>query len=98
MLKKARNIISVPAAYMEEKNVLNGEKMNEEQQQNETFESAYKRLEGLVNKMETESLDLESALKAFEEGQKAVAQCRMMLEEAELKLKDLRDAEKTEND
>ena len=72
--------------------------MNEEQQQNETFESAYKRLEGLVTKMETESLDLESALKAFEEGQKAVAQCRTMLEEAELKLKDLQDAEKTEND
>ena len=41
---------------------------------------------------------LESALKAFEEGQKAVAQCRTMLEEAELKLKDLRDAEKTENE
>ena len=72
--------------------------MNENQQQNETFESAYKRLESLVNKMETESLDLEAALKAFEEGQKAVAQCRTMLEEAELKLKDLRDAEKTEND
>ena len=73
-------------------------KMNENQQQNETFESAYKRLESLVNKMETESLDLESALKTFEEGQKAVAQCRTMLEEAELKLKDLRDAEKPEND
>ena len=72
--------------------------MDENQQQNETFESAFKRLESLVNKMETESLDLESALKAFEEGQKAVAQCRTMLEEAELKLKDLRDAEKPEND
>ena len=72
--------------------------MNEDQQQNETVESAYKRLEALVNKMETESLDLESALKAFEEGQKTVAQCRTMLEEAELKLKDLRDADKTEND
>ena len=72
--------------------------MNEDLQQKETFESAYKRLESLVNKMETESLDLESALKAFEEGQKTVAQCRAMLEEAELKLKDLRDAEKTEND
>ena len=70
----------------------------DEPQEKETFESAYKRLESLVNKMETESLDLESALKAFEEGQKAVAQCRTILEEAELKLKDLRDAEKPEND
>ena len=42
--------------------------MDENQQQNETFESAFKRLESLVNKMETESLDLESALKAIEEG------------------------------
>ena len=72
--------------------------MNENQQRNETFEAAYIRLESLVNKMETESLDLESALKAFEEGQKAVAQCRTMLEEAELKLKNLRVAEKPEND
>ena len=72
--------------------------MNENQQQNETFEAVYKRLESLVKKMETESLDLESALKAFEEGQKALAQCRVMLDEAELKLKDLRDAEKTETD
>ena len=48
--------------------------------------------------METKRLDLESALRAFEEGQKAVAQCRTMLEEAELKLKNLRVAEKPEND
>ena len=66
--------------------------MNEDQQQNETFESAYKRLEGLVNKMETESLDLETALKTFGEGKKAAEQCRKMLETAELKLKDLRES------
>ena len=40
-----------------------------------------------------ESLDLEAALKAFEEGKKTAEQCRKMLEEAELKLKDLRQAE-----
>lgn len=67
--------------------------MNEETENKETFESAYKKLDGIVTKMEKESLDLESALKAFEEGKKTVEQCRKMLEEAELKLKDLREAE-----
>ena len=59
----------------------------------ETFETAYKKLDEIVTKMEKESLDLEAALKAFEEGKKTVEQCRKMLEEAELKLKDLRQAE-----
>lgn len=69
-----------------------------ETEQNESFETVYKRLEGIVRKMETESLDLESALKAFEEGQKAVEQCRSMLENAELKLKDLRNEKAEEQD
>ena len=67
--------------------------MNEQPETKETFETAYKRLDGIVNRMEKESLDLEEALKAFEEGQKTVEQCRKMLEEAELKLKDLRETE-----
>ncbi len=67
--------------------------MNEQTETKETFETAYKRLDGIVNRMEKESLDLEEALKAFEEGQKTVEQCRKMLEEAELKLKDLRETE-----
>ena len=67
--------------------------MNEQTETKETFETAYKRLDGIVNRMEKESLDLEEALKAFEEGQKTVEQCRRMLEDAELKLKDLRETE-----
>ncbi len=66
--------------------------MNEEKENKETFETAYKRLDEIVNRMEKESLNLEEALKAFEEGKKTVEQCRKMLEEAELKLKDLREA------
>ena len=50
--------------------------MENESENKETFESAYKKLEAIVNKMETESLDLETALKAFEDGRKAVDQCR----------------------
>ena len=72
--------------------------MEENPQNNETFESAYKKLEKIVSRMENESLDLESALKAFEEGKKTVEQCRKMLEEAELKLKDLREADTADQD
>ena len=67
--------------------------MNSETETKETFETAYKRLDEIVNRMEKESLPLEEALKAFEEGQKTIEQCRKMLEEAELKLRDLRQAE-----
>lgn len=67
--------------------------MNEESENKATFESAYKQLDEIVNRMEKESLPLEEALKAFEAGKKTAEQCRKMLEEAELKLKDLREAE-----
>lgn len=67
--------------------------MSEEKEKKETFESAYKKLDVIVNRMEKESLDLEEALKAFEEGRKTVERCRKMLEDAELKLKDLRQTE-----
>ncbi|MBR6088609.1 MAG: exodeoxyribonuclease VII small subunit [Anaerolineaceae bacterium] len=67
--------------------------MSNENEEKETFESAYKKLDEIVNRMEKESLPLEEALKSFEEGKKTAAQCRKMLEEAELKLKDLRQAE-----
>lgn len=67
--------------------------MDESAENKETFESAYKKLDEIVNRMEKESLPLEEALKAFEEGQKKIERCRKMLEDAELKLKDLREAE-----
>lgn len=67
--------------------------MSEKNDNKVTFESTYKKLDEIVNRMEKESLDLEDALKAFEEGQKTVEQCRKMLEDAELKLKDLRQTE-----
>ena len=67
-----------------------------EERNDEAFETVYKKVEMIVNKLETENLDLESALKAFEEGQKAIAQYRKMLEDAELKLRDLRESEPKE--
>lgn len=72
--------------------------MNNEPENKETFETVYKRLDEIVSRMEKESPDLETALKAFEEGKKAADQCRKMLEEAELKLKDLRLADESEQD
>ncbi len=72
--------------------------MENKSENKETFESAYKKLEAIVNKMETESLDLETALKAFEDGRKTVDQCQKMLENAELKLKDLRNAQAADQD
>ena len=66
--------------------------------ENIPFEEVYKKLEEIVTRMEKESLDLESALKAFEEGKKNAEQCRKMLDEAELKLKNLREAGKPEQD
>lgn len=70
--------------------------MNEQTETKETFDTAYKKLDEIVNRMEKESLPLEEALKAFEEGQKTLEQCRKMLEEAELKLKDLRQTEQNQ--
>ena len=52
--------------------------MSEENVNKDTFESAYKKLDGIVNRMEKESLDLEEALKAYEEGRKTVAVARQM--------------------
>ena len=66
--------------------------MNENNEAKETFESVYKKLDEIVNSMESESPDLETALKSFEEGKKAADRCRKMLEEAELKLRDLRES------
>ena len=64
----------------------------------ETFEASYEKLEKIVVKLESESLDLESTLKAFEEGNAIAEQCRKMLENAELKLKDLRETRDAELD
>lgn len=72
--------------------------MEQESEQNVTFEEAYQKLEKIVTRMEKESLDLESALKAFEEGKKTAEQCRKMLDDAELKLKDLREAGQPEQE
>lgn len=47
------------------------------------FETSLKKLEDIVKRLETGSLTLEDALKAFEEGVKHAAFCSGKLDEAE---------------
>lgn len=49
----------------------------------EKFETALKKLEDIVKRLEGGSLSLEDSLKAFEEGVKHAAFCSQKLDEAE---------------
>jgi exodeoxyribonuclease VII small subunit len=53
------------------------------------FEEALKRLETIVETMESEDLPLETLLARFEEGSKLVRVCQAKLAEAELKIQKL---------
>lgn len=53
------------------------------------FEKKLKRLEEIVNKMESGDLSLDESLKLFEEGVKLSRECNEALSQAELKVKTL---------
>ena len=53
------------------------------------FETALKRLEGIVEAMESGDLALETLLEKYEEGSRLVKICQTKLEEAELKIQKL---------
>ena len=53
------------------------------------FEDALKKLEGIVEAMESEALPLEALLARYEEGTRLVKICQDKLTEAELKIKQL---------
>lgn len=53
------------------------------------FEEAMKKLEGVVEAMESEDLPLETLLARYEEGAKLVKVCQEKLAEAELKIQQL---------
>jgi exodeoxyribonuclease VII small subunit len=53
------------------------------------FEEALKRLESIVEAMESEELPLESLLSKYEEGSRLAATCQEKLAEAELKIQQL---------
>jgi exodeoxyribonuclease VII small subunit len=53
------------------------------------FEEALKKLEGIVEAMESDDLPLETLLAKYEEGSKLAKTCREKLSEAELKIQQL---------
>ncbi len=50
------------------------------------FETSLKRLEDIVNEMETSHLDIDKAMKLFEEGISLVNQCSLKLDETKKKI------------
>jgi exodeoxyribonuclease VII small subunit len=54
-----------------------------------TFEEALKKLEGIVESMESEDLPLEALLARYEEGTRLAKTCHTKLAEAELKIQQL---------
>jgi exodeoxyribonuclease VII small subunit len=54
-----------------------------------TLEHALSRLEGIVNSLEREDLELDDALKLFEEGLTHLRSAQQVLSEAELKIERL---------
>ena len=54
-----------------------------------SFEEALKKLEGIVESMETDELPLETLLARFEEGTRLAKICQSKLTEAELKIQQL---------
>ncbi len=62
---------------------------------NMTFESALKRLEEIVSKLEDGSESLDASLKLFEEGSALAAHCYSKLQNAEQKVKQISELEET---
>ena len=54
-----------------------------------SYEQALERLEALVRRMEQGEVPLEESLKAFEEGQRLVARCRVILDDAERRIQQM---------
>ena len=52
----------------------------------QTFEACIKRLDEIVNQMESGETTLDESLKLFEEGAKLAANCNKLLTNAELKI------------
>lgn len=60
--------------------------------QKPSFETALKELEAIVDRMESNELPLEEALKAFEEGIRLTQICQKALAEAEQKIEKVQNA------
>jgi len=67
-----------------------------EKDQDERFEDQLERLEKIVGSLEDETVGLEEALELFEDGMKLAKNCRARLEEVELRVRRLLEAEEGE--
>jgi len=56
-----------------------------------SYEQALAELEEIVQKLENQSLELDKTLKMFERGKSLIQRCQMLLDQAELKVRQLAD-------
>lgn len=63
---------------------------------NLSYEQAYDALEALVARMESGELSLEQSVALYERGQRLSAHCQALLEEAQLKIKLVDEADSAE--
>jgi len=54
-----------------------------------TYEEAFQELKDLVERLESQDLQLEEGLTLFERGQSLAKRCEQLLEEAEIKIKQI---------
>ncbi len=67
--------------------------MTEKKIENLSYEEAFAELEAIVTALENEEHTLEGSMSLFERGQNLSKRCAALLEEAELKVKQLSDDE-----
>jgi exodeoxyribonuclease VII small subunit len=64
-------------------------KGKDKQPQEMTYEEAFQELKDLVERLESQDLQLEEGLSLFERGQSLAKRCEQLLEEAEIKIKQI---------
>ena len=67
--------------------------MTKTKKESQSIEQSLSKLENILEELENGELELDQALQKFEEGIKLSRQCQKTLEEAEMKIKILRDNE-----
>lgn len=63
-----------------------------------TFEQAYTRLEGLIQRLDEGGLSLDEALTCYEEASALVGRCNSVLDAAELRLRNVADNGRDEDE
>lgn len=63
------------------------------EQERPSFEEALKKLETIVNELENEDITLEDSVKLYEEGVKMSRFCTEILEQAELRIEQVNEAD-----